>query len=145
MHYIFLMIYPATIITIGVFGTNEITHFSYPAIVLAKELEFPGFFIERFEVLMVFIWYVGGFTSVVISQYMLSLGITRFFKLKNTRSMVLFIFPLTYLGTLTFRNIVQLEILFNIVNNAFIIIVLIIPIFLLITARIRNIKGDTDG
>ncbi|HHU70196.1 MAG TPA: endospore germination permease [Thermoanaerobacterales bacterium] len=143
--YFFLMIYPATIITIGVFGTNEITHFSYPAIVLAKELEFPGFFIERFEVLMVFIWYVGGFTSVVISQYMLSLGITRFFKLKNTRSMVLFIFPLTYLGTLTFRNIVQLEILFNIVNNAFIIIVLIIPIFLLITARIRNIKGDTDG
>lgn len=143
--YFFLMIYPATIITIGVFGTNEITHYTYPAVVLAKELEFPGFFIERFEVLMVFIWYIGGFTSVVISQYMLSLGIARFFKIKNTRSMPLFLFLLTYLGTLTLQNIAQLEILFAIVNSAFIIIAIIIPIFLLITAWIRNIKGDADG
>ena len=143
--YFLLLIFPITIIIIGVFGTNEITHYTYPAVMLAKELELPGIFLERFDVLMIALWYIGGFTSVAISQYMLSLGITRFFKIENTTSMPLFLLPLTFLGSLTIQNIAQLEILLEVVNLFFIIVSVIFPIILLAISQIRNIEGDSNG
>ena len=85
------------IMAIGVFGLRPTQQMNYPTITLARRINFPGAFAERFDIFFVMLWTLAAFISVANFFYISSLSIVRLFTLRNYQPFVYFLAPIVYM------------------------------------------------
>lgn len=85
------------IMAIGAFGLKPTQQMNYPTITLARKINFPGAFAERFDIFFVLLWILAAFTSVANYFYMASLSLVRLVTLRNYQPFVYFLAPIVYM------------------------------------------------
>ncbi|MTI66422.1 MAG: spore gernimation protein [Firmicutes bacterium] len=86
----------SSIIGIGVLTIEESINVTYPLMAIVSEFEFPGGFIERFEVFFSIIWVLALYTSFVVSYYCASFGLSKTFK-KDINFFIYALLPIIYI------------------------------------------------
>ena len=125
---------------LGVFGVEGSSWLVYPVMDFAREIEFPGAFLERIEIVVLSLWIFTSFTTIAINSYM---GIWIFGQslgLKEYRGLVAVWLPLVYLLSLLPQNYAQVYFLGDILGFFSIGIALIV-LSLYFLAKIRG-KGE---
>ncbi|UUZ96733.1 spore germination protein [Paenibacillus sp. P25] len=83
-------------VTIGVLTLDEVTTLTWPLMSLAKEIDLPGGFFDRFEALVSVLWVIANYTSFVPNYYLACEGMGTLFH-KNYRLFMYGLLPLIYL------------------------------------------------
>lgn len=135
------VIYTAlTAMCIGVFGVQLTKKMLYPTISLARAIEFPGAFAERFDILFSILWILGVFTSISALFYIASLSVTRIVRLRNFRPFIFILTPFVYLVAILPQNIYQIFFLTELIGYVG-IFVTFSPVLLLLISKITG-KGE---
>ncbi|SHE96583.1 spore germination protein [Tissierella praeacuta DSM 18095] len=103
---IYLIIF---VLSLSQYGLQSLRRQSFPILSLIKEIDLPGYFIENLDGLMVAIWVIVIFGTMVPFYYSAGKILSNLF---NTKEHGLFILPLTpliYIISLIPENIVQLS------------------------------------
>ena len=118
------------IVTIGVFGNSVTANLVYPTVELAKSVEIPGEFFERFESLFFTIWIMAIFNTTAVMMDIMVFSFTSVFK-KVPKQRVLFIAaPILFFiamlpkNVVTFNKYVTILVEFTVINNLFLIVLL---------------------
>ncbi len=136
------IIYTATVaICIGVFSYDALKFQMYPTMELAKSIDFPGAFAERFDVFFAIFWIVAVFTTICVLHYLAGFTTVRLIGLKNYRPFIYLVAPIIYFLALAPQNIYQVKLCGQIFSNLGGLAVVLIPILLFIIAIIRK-KGE---
>lgn len=137
---LYLFVY---MIVISVFTVEVARHVIYPTIELAKEVELPGEFFERIESLFFVIWIMTIFNTGSMAFDVCILSVSSIFK--NVRKMTWFwiITPMVYITAMTPQDLIEYTNFGEYIGYLGIAIAGVIPISLLIIAKIRGVKGHT--
>jgi spore germination protein len=128
-------------ITIGVFGDLVTEKLSYPTIVMAKQIEFPGAFVERFDIVFIALWIMGVFVSLSVYYYIAAFSTTRLLGLKHYKSFIYLFAPFVYLVSILPQNIFQIEPLVR-MTGYFGILLTLVSILMLLLATLSRKGAD---
>lgn len=135
--YLFIFIF-----CIGVFK-NEVTKtIIYPTVELAREVEVPGEFFERFESIFFTVWLMTIFNTATMA-YDIALMSFRSI-LKKGKKMVYFsiMSPVVYLVSMFPPTLVDFFKFTSYISYAGIFFAMILPVILLLVAKIRRVRAD---
>jgi spore germination protein len=92
-----------TVVSIMVFGPEDLNTLIYPTLTLLKAIEFPTTFMERLESFAAIIWIGTAFLSAIIFRYMSSRNITVLFSIKDShrKYVALVLYPIILLIALS--------------------------------------------
>lgn len=123
------------------FGPEETERMLYPIISLIKVSEIPGAFIERTEVLLIAIWLVNVFTTIVALLYCLSVLCADILNQSESRHMVPLALPLIYIISLYGENGVEIKFI-TAMNSLYMgtYVTLILPIIVILASLFKR-KG----
>lgn len=141
---IFFYIY-ITFYTIGIFGYKETRVQLWPLLTVIKSINFPGFFIENLESLIMGIWTFAVFTSISSFHYTAALSLSKLIKAREHTYLVVPLIPIIYLMSLIPDSIVKV---YRYATYAaefltlFFIILLPILMFLILKIKGIGVKDD---
>lgn len=127
---------------VGVFsraGTNQIIH---PPIELAKQIEVPGQFFERFESVFFTIWVMTLFNSAAMAFDMGILALRSIFKETKRMTLIFILSPILYLTSMAPPNQISYFKAGEILSYVGIFLCMGIPLLLLMIAKARGIKQN---
>lgn len=75
-----------TLTVIGVFGVRETVNQGWPALELAKSVNFPGIFLERLDLVLILAWIPALYTTAAASFFFGVVGLVRLLKLRKSTS-----------------------------------------------------------
>lgn len=132
-----------SIITICKFGKYDILHQMWPVLEIMDTIDFPGSFIERQDAFIMTFWIIAIFMIVNSGVFFSSLIFKDIVK-KGSHTMFIYIFvPIIYVISLIPENITQV---YYIIDKFYIlfggIYIFIVPLILLLTAKIRGIENE---
>lgn len=129
------------LIAVGVFGHTATINIVDPVIELAKEVQVPGEFFERFESLFFTIWVMTLFNTAAMAFDVALIAVTSVFP-KFKKITLIFIFaPIIYLSGMFPPNLVAVFEVGKWLSYSGIFFAMIIPAMLLAIAKLRGIKG----
>lgn len=133
------------ILSITVFGARENTHLVWPVISLIKIISVPGFFIENLEGVIIGVWTLSVFTTIDTVLYIMSLGLSRAAGTNEHSYVALVLLPITYMIAMSPADLVQTFAMLRIVSfYGAAILTVIIPLLLMLMAKIRNMRSGDD-
>ncbi|WP_257347417.1 GerAB/ArcD/ProY family transporter [Pseudalkalibacillus decolorationis] len=136
---LYLLLY---VMAIGVFNTETTATLVYPTVELAKEAEIPGGFLERFESLFLTIWIMAIFNTTSLAYDVSLMAFCSVFgKVKKT-TFIFVLTPIIYLVAMFPEDVGEVELMAKFLNYPILIISIIIPVTLLLLAKLRGIKGN---
>lgn len=136
---LYLLVY---IIAIGVFTSEGTANVQYPTVELAKEVELPGEFFERFESLFFTIWIMTVFNTASISiDVALSCMRSVFSSMKKPIALC-GILPVVYFLSMIPQTIGEVSLFGEWLSYAGIALAGVVPISLLFVSKARGIKGN---
>lgn len=130
-----------------VLGIMTLTHFSieqiksivYPILMLARQLDLPGFFLENLDGVVIALWVLVVFATMVPTYFAAAKILSKAFNTKKHMYFVLGLIPIIFIISLLPENFIQLfEILEKYQNIFAFISLLVIPVSVLISASIRK-------
>lgn len=127
--------------TIGVFGVDVTASTLYPTAELAKEVEVPGGFFERFESIFFAIWVLTLFSTAAMSFDVALLGLEAVFKKAKRTALAIGLAPLIYLMAMQPQNLSELALFGEWISYAGIGLSMVLPTLLLLLAFMRGGKG----
>lgn len=90
-------LYTLVVLTaIATLTADEVKTLTWPTMSVAKNIELPGGFFERFESLFTVLWVISMYTAFVLYQYTASLGFGQIFKKKH-RTFTYACLPMIYI------------------------------------------------
>lgn len=124
------------------FGEREVKALIYPTMTLVKASEIPGGFIERMEGLLISLWVLFVFTTLVALMYGFSVLGGDLLKQRERKHILSMFLPLMYLTALIGDNIAQL---FDIIDKVTLFLgtytVMILPTAMFIMMLIKRKAG----
>ncbi|WP_027088259.1 GerAB/ArcD/ProY family transporter [Cohnella panacarvi] len=136
---LYLLVY---IIAIGVFTNEGTANVQYPTVELAKEVELPGEFFERFESLFFTIWIMTVFNTASISIDV-ALACMRSILVSVRKPVAISgIIPVVYFIGMTPQTIGEVSLFGEWLSYIGIVLVGVVPTSLLIVSKARGIKGN---
>jgi spore germination protein (amino acid permease) len=134
------------VICIAVFTTSEVKNIMWPTIALARTIEIPGSFIERWDGVVMALWVVFYFTTFsngfTFSSYLLSDAVG----LKDIKLSSLAIAPVIYITAMLPTNISELYMAISYITPINLLFnLLLLPFILIITARRRKTLLEKEG
>lgn len=134
------MIYIALyIMTLAHFSIDQIKKVNYPILVLVRQLDLPGFFLENLDGPVIALWVLVVFATFVPAYYGLGKIFSKLLKTKKHKYFILALAPIVFLVAMLPENFIQLlttmQRYFNIVSS---VTVILLPIILLIAVYIRK-------
>ncbi|GMK45954.1 germination protein GerLB [Paenibacillus glycanilyticus] len=126
--FIYLVLYH---LVIGIFSNIGAMNIVYPTIELAKEIQFPGNFFERFESLFFVIWIMTIYNTAAMGFDLANVCLSFLFKRLTKRYRLLIIAPIAYLICMTPGDMADFTILGSIISYLAIISGILLPISLL--------------
>lgn len=140
-----LFFYLITVVmVIGAISIDGVVSSTWPTIELMRSYEIPGLIFERFESLLLVIWIMQIFASFIITYYAASLGLAQIFN-KSIRPFMYGLLPVIYLIAMIPKNINDLFKLGDSIGNVAMILFGLLPLFLLIGARWKVRKHETQS
>lgn len=94
----------ASVVVIGVLTVEETKTLTWPTASLINSIEYPGGFVENFQIFFLIVWVLAVYTTFVGAYYILSLGVSHVFKVDYDIS-IYAILPLIYLIAVFPQNI----------------------------------------
>lgn len=130
------------IFVVGVFGVQVVGSTLYPTAELAKQVEVPGGFFERFESIFFAIWVITLFNTASMALDVTLLAIESVFK-KARRIILLFVLsPIIYIFVMQPQNIKEIATFGEWISYTGILCGMILPAVLLLLAKLRGVRGD---
>ena len=127
---------------IGVFSNDSTSTMVFPTIELAKEIQVPGGFFERFESLFFTIWIMAIFNTAAMSLDMTVISLRSMFKKLKKKNAIIIISPMVYLICMYPQSFIEIMGFGKIISYSGVLVAIILPSILLIIAKIRRI-GDS--
>lgn len=101
-----ICIYTLQVITvIGVLGLDTTKFSVYPTLEVARFINFPGAFAERFDIFFIIFWVLASFSTFSCYFYMSTLCVTKLMGLKQYKPFVLIIVPVIFLVSIIPQNL----------------------------------------
>jgi spore germination protein len=133
---LYLIIYTVAIAVFGHLATAQIT---YPTIEVAKEIEAPGGFVERFESIFFTVWIMTVFNTTSMAMD-IAIHLFRSVLKISRKSLIYIISPIIYLIGMTPENTNQIQFLGKIVAYLGFFFGVVFPLFLYLFIRIKGVK-----
>jgi spore germination protein len=128
--------------TIAVFGHESTKNLVTPTVELAKEVQVPGEFFERFESVFFTVWIMTLFNTTAMAFNVALIALQSVFPKVKKVLIISILSPLIFLIGFSPPNWVQLEKLGDLVSYNGIVMGMAVPLFLYFMAKIRGIKGN---
>lgn len=130
------------VFVIGVFGSVVVANTLYPLAEMAKQVEVPGGFFERFESLFFAVWVMSLYATAAMALDVTLLALQQVFPRTSRMKLILGLAPLLFLIAMQPKNIVEVRQFSKWVSYLGIGIAWFIPVMLLMLAKIRGVKED---
>ncbi|MEW9670459.1 GerAB/ArcD/ProY family transporter [Ammoniphilus sp. 3BR4] len=127
------------ILAIGTLTLDEVKTLTWPMMSVAKAIELPGGFFERFEAFFVVLWVMAMYTSFVPFHYAACLGLGQLFK-KDHNAFAFGLLPLIYIIALYPENLNSIFKLGEYIGYVYIFLGAVMPLYFWMIAKIRG-KG----
>lgn len=145
MVFIILTYAVVTILCFSVFGENLIQNMQWPLLGYVKSIDLPGLFIERLDGVILGVWVFTVFTSMVSLYFALTYSLSKIFDATEQKQFALPMVPVIYYIALIPDNIVQVNKYGTYIAQYLgRILIFIVPIILLIIAKLRK-KGGMNA
>lgn len=129
----------SAIIIVGVLTIDEVKTLTWPLASFVNAIEYPGGFVENFQVFFLIVWILAIYTTFVGTHYIASIGLSQVFN-KDFGIFVYALNPLIYIIALFPGNIMETFSMGSRLGYIGLAIEGLVPVVLLIIARIRK-KG----
>ncbi|MFD1066866.1 GerAB/ArcD/ProY family transporter [Oceanobacillus locisalsi] len=130
------------IMCIGVFGNAVTSNLLYPVIELAKVVEIPGGFFERFESVFFVIWIMSIFITATMAMDIGILALNTIFKNTEKLKIIFILTPLIYFVGMVPQDVVEVDFLGSAMGWGMVILNITVLILLTVVAKIRGVKRD---
>ncbi|SDC66156.1 spore germination protein [Paenibacillus sp. UNCCL117] len=121
---LYLLVY---VVGVGVFSRDGLKEVTYPAIELAKEVQVPGEFFERFESFFFVIWIMAIFNSAKMAFDISAMTLKSLFPGIRRFRLIVMLAPVIYLIGMFPRNGNEFMMLGEIISYAGTVILIVIP------------------
>lgn len=127
---------------IGVFSVEVTANLNFPTAELAKQVEVPGGFFERFESLFFTIWVMTLFSTAAMAFDVTLLALGAIFKKIKRITFIFVLTPIIYIIAMTPQDFNEFSTFGLYISYLGIVFSMIIPSLLLIFAKISGVKGN---
>jgi spore germination protein len=138
----FLLYLIVFLVAIGVFGVEVTNNLNFPTAELAKQVEIPGGFFERFESIFFTIWVMTLFSTAAMAFDVTLLALCAIFKRIKRMTFIFVLTPIIYIIAMTPQNFNEFSTFGLYISYLGIVLSMIIPSLLLIFAKISGVKGN---
>jgi spore germination protein len=138
----FLLYLIVFFVAIGVFGVEVTNNLNFPTAELAKQVEIPGGFFERFESIFFTIWVMTLFSSAAMAFDVTLLALCAIFKRIKRMTFIFVLTPVIYIIAMTPQDFNEFSKFGLYISYLGIVFSMIIPSLLLIFAKINGVKGN---
>ncbi len=136
---LYLLVY---VIAIGVFTNEGTANILYPTVELAKEIELPGEFFERFESLFFTIWIMTVFNTTSMSLDVALVCMRSVFASVKKPIAISGVIPVIFILSMVPQDIGEAGTFGRWLNYTGIVLIGIVPLSLLVIAKARGVKGN---
>lgn len=127
---------------VGVFGVEVTSNILFPTAELAKQVEVPGGFFERFESIFFTIWVMTLFSTAAMAFDVTLLALCSIFKKIKRMKLIFILTPIIYIIAMTPQNFIEISTFGLYISYSGIVLSMVIPSLLLIIAKLRGVKGN---
>lgn len=132
----------AFLITLSRFGEKDLEAQLWPLLSLSKTVQFPNAFIENVEGIIMSIWVLIAFTTLISVIYTATFLVSKLFKSEKNRYFVGPVLPIIYILSLIPRNVVQVYDYTGVLTNYLgTFVTIVYPILLFIVSILKK-KGE---
>lgn len=124
--------------TLGVKSTQELI---WPNLSALGVLEIPGLPAQRFDLLLSLSALVGGFTTICMTLYLLTYGVAQVFGITRRNAVIYAGAGLTALATYVIPNFAWTMEIRELLNDAALVLISLIPVGTLLIAIVRGKRG----
>lgn len=143
--FITLFIAMITVFCIAAFGKNVTSLFIWPLVSYIRAISLPGLFIERLDGVILSLWMLTVFTTIVSLYYVVSYSISKVVATKEQKQYVLPLAIVIYYIALQPGSLAELyEWRIAIFPYAITSFLYALPIILLLIAKLRKLGGGTE-
>lgn len=139
--FLYILIHMACVL---VFSYNVTSTMLFPTIELAKEVEIPGGFFERFEALFFTIWIMAIFNTTAMAFDVSIMAFSSLLPKIKKFSWVLVLAPFTYICSMMPENFNAMSKFGEFISYLGVVFSTALPITLLVIAKLRGIKGNEE-
>ncbi|WP_099157727.1 GerAB/ArcD/ProY family transporter [Virgibacillus ndiopensis] len=125
---------------IGVFGHSVASNLLFPTIELAKEVDIPGGFFERFESVFFVIWIMAIFNTTVMAFDVAVLALSSIFKNRAKMTLMLFLTPLVYAVAMYPEDLTEVDTFGKIIGYITAFVTISITVLLTVIAKLRRVR-----
>ncbi len=127
-----------TVFCIAVFSREQVKHIIWPTITMITSIDLPGAFVERWEGVVMTLWILFYFATLINFYYFTSDIVKDIFNFQDTRISLAIVMPFIYMIALYPRNITEIYNINTTVTRWFIMgNLIVLPIILLIISRVK--------
>ncbi|NQX65337.1 endospore germination permease [Paenibacillus alba] len=130
------------LVCVGVFSQMTLQEITYPAVELAKEMQIPGEFFERFESIFFTIWIMTVFTTTVMAFDCAVFALHSIFPKKKHIKLVFLLSPVIYLFCMFPKNLTDFGKISSVITHYGVIVSILFPIIIFMVAKLRGVKSD---
>ncbi|MGG1519389.1 endospore germination permease [Paenibacillus oryzisoli] len=129
------------VIGVGVFTHYALREIGYPAVELAKEIEIPGEFFERFESIFFAIWMMTIFNTSSMAVDLAVYNLSHLFPKASRKSLAFTLSPFIYFIGMLPRNVTEFAKVGAYVSYLGLLIGILLPSLLFVLAKLRGVKS----
>ncbi|WP_404451852.1 spore germination protein [Virgibacillus necropolis] len=136
---LYLMLF---LLCIGVFGHSVTANLLSPTIELAKGVDVPGGFLERFESVFFIIWIMAIFNTTAMALDIVVLSLNSIFNHTKKIKVIILVAPIVFSVSMFPQDLIEVTLLGSIVSNAAFVYTIFIGVVLFIVAKVKGVKRD---
>ncbi|MGY0694613.1 GerAB/ArcD/ProY family transporter [Virgibacillus sp. FSP13] len=125
---------------IGVFGNSVTSNLLFPTIELAKEVDIPGGFFERFESVFFVIWIMAIFNTTVMSFDIAVFALGSIFKHTPKLKLIFILSPIVYIMAMLPKDLVAVSTSGTVLSYFAVAFTVVVTILLSLIAKLRGLK-----
>lgn len=127
------------IMTLTHFSIEQISHINYPILMLIRQLDLPGFFLENLDGTVLGLWVIVVFGTMAPIYFAAGKVLSKLFRIKRHKYFIWILVPVIYFVSLIPENFIELNVdMARYFNIGATIVVVITPIIILIASSIRK-------
>lgn len=129
-----------SVIVTGVLTVDEMKTLTWPTASFVNSIEYPGGFVENFQIFFIIVWILAIFTTFSGAYYLAGLGLGQLFR-KNINPFIYALLPFIYIISMIPQNLTGLFKMGDVIGFIWLAVAGLIPLVLLLVALIRK-KGS---
>ncbi|HLR08952.1 MAG TPA: endospore germination permease [Bacillota bacterium] len=127
---------------IAVYGNSSTANLLYPTIELAKSVEIPGEFFERFESVFFVIWIMAIFNTTSLTFDVSVFALTSVFTNTSKLKVIFVLAPVVYFIAMLPQELPEISVFEMVMSYTVISYTILVMFVLTVMAKIREVKGN---